>query len=468
MFGRFQLVDRQRPVALLAPDAIALRSELPAGDAALPQPASYAALVADLLPDEPARLSLASGDVELSGTWDPAGSVVELEVTHDGETVRHRSRRRGVLATAPERLALVLTGVHLTVLSGDTDGWVARARTDLEERPDPVPIRDPDLLDALVARWSGVRRIEGGAFGQVGLRDLRFATEADGTPIRLDGGLLLTATHAGPGFFDTAHTGVWTLDPDTHALDHRADLFFRRPGGREAYGDHSTHLVRDGERWLVATSTWGDFVLPPGVRARRSRSRRGLAPVAPARSRVEVVLAETDADVTTGRHVLDTWPLPLPTKARSVAAWDPHLLRDGGEWIVGFVSARRFFDFHPVIAQGPDLAHLTCRAEAGVRRATEGTTLVRVDGRLVVAASDGADGRPGQRRRYPLLDLDLRDIGGLDAPYGTNIPWPNLAADGDGWLMATFDGTRWPGGAPVVGYGTHGDVVILRAPGLSR
>ena len=50
-----------------------------------------------------------------------------------------------------------------------------------------------------------------GAFGQLGLRDVRLVSEADGTPV-LDGQrLLLTATHAGPGFFDAAHTGVWSL-----------------------------------------------------------------------------------------------------------------------------------------------------------------------------------------------------------------------------------------------------------------
>ena len=48
-----------------------------------------------------------------------------------------------------------------------------------------------------------------GRFGQLGLRDVRQVTHADGTTYRHDGRVLLTATSAGPGFFDTAHTSVW-------------------------------------------------------------------------------------------------------------------------------------------------------------------------------------------------------------------------------------------------------------------
>jgi len=112
---------------------------------------------------------------------------------------------------------------------------------------------------------------------------------------------------------------VWSLDPSTYDLTHRADLFFRRPDRPGVYGDHSTHLVRDGEQWLVATSTWGDFDV--------STTRPGR------RARVEVTLAETDADLRHGRHVLDTRPLRLPTDGlASVAVWDPHLVRDADRW----------------------------------------------------------------------------------------------------------------------------------------
>ena len=77
-------------------------------------------------------------------------------------------------------------------------------------------------------------------------------------------------------------------------------------------------------------------------------------------------------------------------------------------------------------------------------------------------ASDGRDGRRGQRRGYPVFDLRLAEVGALDAPYPTNIPWPTLVREGGGWLMVGFNGR--PYGGPLVGYGSHGDVVLLRTP----
>jgi hypothetical protein len=80
-----------------------------------------------------------------------------------------------------------------------------------------------------------------------------------------------------------------------------------------------------------------------------------------------------------------------------------------------------------------------------------------------VLASDGRDGRRGQRRGFPVFDLDLREVGALDAAYPTNIPWPGVVRlDDGGWLLVTFDGT--PVGGPLTGYGTHGDLVVMRTP----
>ena len=73
-----------------------------------------------------------------------------------------------------------------------------------------------------------------------------------------------------------------------------------------------------------------------------------------------------------------------------------------------------------------------------------------------------ATDRRGQRRAFPVFDLPMRQVGALDAPYPTNIPWPTLVEVGDGgWLMVAFNGT--PYGGPLLGYGTHGDVVLLRS-----
>jgi len=427
---RFEVAARRRPVALVSPLTERVRTtgdvELP-----LPRPAPYAAVEACV--DGPARLDLRSGGTTLSAVYDGSAAWVEI----DGEA--HRSRRRARPEEPPEGLALLLTGPQATVLTRAGDRWTARARTDLTDVAD---VHDPAFGADLVVRTDGVTDVLAGGFGQVGLRDLRWVTTSAGeTVVDPDGRLLLTATHAGPGHFPTGHTGVWSFDPETFALQHTADLWFRRPGGDGVFGDHATHLVRDGDGWLVATSTWGDFDKTPG--------------------RLRVVLARSAEDLITGVHTLDTVELPLPTEGPSVGVWDPHLVRTDDGWLVGYVSARRWWRFHPCLATGPSLDALTLRAAATGRLATEGTTLAQIDGTWRVLASDGRDGRRGQRERYPVLDLDLREIGALDAPYPTNLPWPSVTQRPDGsWLMAAFDGTRW--GGDVLGYGTHGDVVLLR------
>ena len=144
--------------------------------------------------------------------------------------------------------------------------------------------------------------------------------------------------------------------------------------------------------------------------------------------------------------------------------WDPHLVRDGARWLVGFVSAPAFFTFHPALATGPSLDDLTLRGAAIDRTATEGTTLAHLDGAWRVLASDGRDGRREVRERYPVFDLDLRETDTLDAPYPTNIPWPTLVPQDDSWLLVGFNGARY--GGPLPGYGTHGEVVFMRP--LSR
>jgi hypothetical protein len=48
----------------------------------------------------------------------------------------------------------------------------------------------------------------------------------------------------------------------------------------------------------------------------------------------------------------------------------------------------------------------------------------------------------------------------VDAPYPTNIPWPTLLQHDGRWLMLCFNGNRY--GGRLVGYGSHGDVVVLK------
>ena len=434
MLPRFEVVARRRPVRLVAPGTT------------LPPVAPYAAVQGRITGPGRVELALTSQDVTLAATYD---GVVELAVGTGGHTTTHRSRRFGRPDGPVDGLALTLTGRQVTALTHELGRWVARARHDLTDRLDP---HDEQFLRGLEAQSQGpVADVESGSFGQVGLRDLRVVSNAGGTPYREDPEdptLLLTASSSGPGSFPASHTSVWALDTTTWDLRHRADLFFRRPDRPGVYGDHATHLVRDDGRWLVATSTWGTF----------DRSREDAS--------VGVTLATTDDDLLTGTHVLDTRALPLPTAGRSVGTWDPHLVRDGSGWLVGYVSATKFFRFHPVVAAGPELAQLSLRAADPERRATEGTTLVRIDGEWRVLASDGREGRRGQRAAFPVFDLDLRQLGALDATYPTNLPWPTLAPLDDGWLMVGFNGA--PYGGKLVGYGSHGAVVIQRTVGPRR
>lgn len=457
MLPALEIRHRLRPVDLVAPRSaqrIDYDTSAPAeGRHRLDVAAPYAAVTAELgEPDPAGRLELtirAADGCRLTGSYDGSSGRLGLEVTDaQGTRTSHRSRRHG-RATAPvQAVALALTGMHLTVFSSDGHTWTARGRVDVTDRIDP---RDESWLASLAAEhsWVGpdtapapLQAITTGSFGQLGLRDVRFVTHADGSPYRLGERFVLTATHAGPGFFDTGHTGVWTLDPAAPELMHVADLFFRRPDRPGVFGDHASHLVRDGERWLVATSTWGDF----------DRAQPGAS--------VGVTLATTGADLLGGAHVLDTEWLRLPTDAlrRSVGVWDPHLVRIDDLWHVGFVSARRFFRFHPALAVGPSLDDLVLRGADESRLATEGTTLVRIDGSWRVLASDGRDGRRGQRRRFPVFDLAMHELQPLEAPYPTNIPWPTVVPHDGGWLWVTFDGTPYGGG--LVGYGTHGGVVV--------
>ncbi|MDO9495349.1 MAG: hypothetical protein Q7J48_06585 [Nocardioides sp.] len=434
MLPRFELAGRARPVDLVAPGT----------DLAAPL-APYLAIEGVLAGTGVVDLTLAGGEVRLRGRYDGG---LALAVTAGGRTTHHRSRRWSRPEGPVDAVGLTLTGTHLAVLARAGTSWTVCGRGDLAGR---VDTRDEAWLGSLTAAATGaVGEVRAGRFGQLGLRDLRLVTHADGRPYREGHEVLLTATSAGPGFFDTAHTSVWALDPGTLALRHRSDLFFRRPGSGPGarpgvFGDHASHLLRDGDRWLVATSTWGDF------------DRR--APGAT----VSVTLAETGADLLDGAHVLDTRALALPTTGlRSVGTWDPHLVHTTDGWLVGYVSASRFFRFHPVLATGASLDDLILRAAAPDRRATEGPTLLRLGGEWWLLASDGRGGRPGQRERYPVFDLTLAEVGALDAPYPTNIPWPTLVEDGNGWLMVGFDGTRY--GGPLVGYGSHGDVVFARGP----
>lgn len=450
---RFEVVARLRPFELLSPGFTAVDVGATTSDGLVlgdwSPPAPYATV--EVTPGDGeatvlAGLAAPDGD-HLLAFLRPGDGEVGIELRTGGVAsvlARARVRRR------VRRLAFVLCENQPTVLVDTGRGWrpVATDRHRVEHR---VDLRRPHNLARFTVAW-GLRegtapsgRVRAGLFGMVGLRDLHLVQHADGTPYVEDGRMFLTATCAGPGFFRQAHWGVFALDADALtegevSLEQTAHLFSQRDG--MLLGDHAGQLVRDGDRWLVATSSWGDFSPHRGVHVRH---------------------AETGEDLLRGVHLLETRRTPLPS---AHSTWDPGLTRVDGRWYVSYVESpsQHPFDFHPALAVGP----------AGAADWTSGLSLVGAVEELhacegpVIARPEGPGGpwrlltSDGHARRYRVHDLRMRDLGVLDAPYGSNIPHPQLVDLPDGsTAMVTFDGSRYA--ARVLGYGTHGDVVVMRA-----
>jgi hypothetical protein len=401
-----------------------------------------------------ARLPEATGSIALGlGTedgdhvlvrWKARSSRVTLEVRTGGRT--RILRRRKVALNAGAGLAFALCENQVTALLDTGDGW----RPLITERAKVsrlIDLRRETTLDRFRYAWgttdvtaSGVRA---GLFGMTGLRDPHLVQHADGSPYERDGRQFLTWTCAGLGSFPQAHWTVWSFDPASpRDMRLESQLFSRRDG--LVLGDHAGQLVRHEDRWLLATSSWGDFA--PGT--------------------MHVRHAETSADLLRGVHVIDTEPTPLPTRHDT---WDPSLLLRDGRWRVAFVESRsqKPFDFHPALARGPAGSGengpgspwsegLELVAAADELTACEGPIFTQVGSETWLLASD----KVGQN--YPVFDLDGRRRGRLDAPYLTNIPHPQLVPDpGGGWWMITFDNAQYA--KRVMGYGGHGDVVLMHS-----
>jgi len=454
----FSVVARSRPVALVSPGFETLLVDEPSsGELELGPTAPVAPWVAVELEVRHATgtfvAGLAGDAGSVLGTYDPGRSRVAIEVRTAGRTTVVRSRR----VRLPRRVALAVTVCEnqVTVLARGRRGW----RPLLTERRRVarlVDLRRPEVLAGLRPAY-GVRDAAGGpggggalasvragVFGLVGVRDLHLVQDADGTPLVRDGKVWLTATGAGLSSFRQAHWGVFTLDLDEPTrLEQVAHLFGAREdaAGGLVLGDHAGQLVRDGDRWLVATSSWGDFTRD-GVHVRHTTTR---------------------ADLLRGVHVLATERTPLPTP---LSTWDPALTRIDGRWWVGYVASpsQHPFDFHPQLAAGPVGAEpwerLELQGAAADLHHCEGPVLAEVDGRWLLLASDKTG------RSYPAYDLGMRRVGRLDAPYLSNIPHPQLVPREDGsQLLVTFDGTPFAGrrGRRLLGYGTHGDLVVMRS-----
>jgi hypothetical protein len=442
----FVHASRYRPFALLADGYASVKPEdVGPLDLADESPvAPFCAVETDLAsPDRKVLIGLATEDGDrVLATYDPAGGRVAIEVRAGGRTTV--VRRRAVALPDSFTLGFALCENQVTVLADTGDGWQPLL-TERDKVRALVDLRVPDTLSRHRYAWGlrgaaggrGLDQVRHGLFGMTGLRDQHLVQHADGTPYVRDGKAFFTATCAGLGFFQQAHLGVFTLDLATpERLEQVAQLYSTRDG--LLLGDHAGQVVRDGDRWIVAVSSWGDFDPERGVHVRH---------------------VVTDADVLSGVHVLETERTVLPTE---VSSWDPGITRIDGRWHVSFVESpsQDPFDFHPALAAGPTGAsrwdqELSLIGAATELHQCEGPILAQVQGEWWFLASDG------DARHYPVFDLAVRRVGRLDAPYETNIPHPQLVPREDGsWLVVTFDGTQYA--EDVMGYGGHGDVLVLR------
>lgn len=447
----FRIVERFRPFALVA-----------AGFAVVDEPASarlsdftrtdqspvapFAAIEMEV--QEVAGAGVAAGLVTVDDEhvlvgYDPSRSRVTIEVRTAGRT--HVVKRRKVDLVAPFRLGFVLCENQVTGVADTGTGWEPLL-TMRDKVARLVDLRDPATLSRHTFGYGPRRagdvvrlgRVRAGAFGYTGLRDPHLVQHPDGRPHLRDGLAYLTLTCAGMGFFRQAHWGVFTLDlADPTSLRQVAQLYSSRDG--LVLGDHAGQVVIDEEtgQSIVGVSSWGDFDFD-GVHVRH---------------------LTTSEDLLSGVHVLDTRELGLPT---SVSSWDPSFTRIDDRWHVAFVESpsQHPFDFHAALAIGPPGASYDSGLEFVGRddtvRQCEGPIIQQLGGQWYVLASDK------RSRAYPVYDLDMRRLGDLDAPYLTNIPHPQIVdLPGGDHLLVTFDGT--PYGQRVLGYGGHGDVVVMRA-----
>lgn len=503
----FEVVDRQRPLSLLAHRFTTLRDSFTgglgdryavlaprgtggagttaqvrsgggelriggeAGGSALlrsttRQDAPYAAVLVDVAAFSGdadrdrvlAGLAKGAGD-HLLAWYDRATGTIGIDLTLGGTTETLGTAEADL--AAPFELGFALTSTTVVAFTDTGSGPEPLVKATLNDRLDRLDLREPAALrewrNAFGAEsGSGTMvldRVRAGYFGQLGLRDPHLVTRADGTPYIQGGKAYFTFTQAGLGFFETAHWGVWTLDLATYRLEQVGNLFFQRDGLDRVLGDHAGHLVRDdaNRRWIVTNSTWGDF----------------------ANDSVEVnwTSLRSSVDVLHGVHLLRTRRLRLPTAdlpSAAVGQWDPHVVRIQGRWYVAFVNARRFFDFYPALARsrrGGDLTDLELVGADAEKVETEGTVLQRFGGRWYLLASNGDASPEAIRGQYPVYDLTMEQVGTLDAPHPTNIPWPMVVPVAEKgrtrWLLVTFNGTQYV--EPLLGYGTHGDVVVMEA-----
>lgn len=157
---------------------------------------------------------------------------------------------------------------------------------------------DMRRMDAPV-KWSWGIRAEGCAGGALtraesclscgtGQADPQIVQNADGTPLVIDGRLYICMTTRGFEQIPDSYQGVYSLGLSGFDLRLEGALFFTEGDGR-MLGYHATKVVRDGDRYLVMTTTHGGKLHT-------------------------LAYAETGADILHGIHYLECRNLEFPHK----------------------------------------------------------------------------------------------------------------------------------------------------------
>lgn len=443
----FDIEEQFRPFALVSPGFEQVRDSSSGSTSSLVRTAE-----SPVAPFVAVELSVTNADRAevVAGLLSADGDQVAVVYSADRQQVSievHRGADTRVVGQAkvqlqtPFTFAFALCENQVTALVDDGGGWQP-VLTNRDQVAELIDLRDPKALSGFTFGYGarngevGLGAVTAGPFGMVGVRDPHLVQRPDGTPYVRDGLAYLTFTCAGLGFFQQAHWGVFTLDlEDPTKLTQVAHLYTSRDG--LLVGDHAGQVIVDepAGQFTAFTSSWGDFD-GSGVHVRH---------------------AVTSADVLAGVHLLETEPLALPTK---VSSWDPAVTRIDDKWHVAFVESpsQDPFDFHPALATGPSGSTyddgLQLIGADTSRHQCEGPILQQIEGKWYLLASDG------DQRQYRVYDLSVKSLGALDAPYGTNIPHPQLIPrPGGGYLMVTFDGKQYA--EDVLGYGGHGDVIIM-------